>query len=112
MGFEQALSEWLHSELVWPVYIALLLATVNFVLGVIAAIRAGTFEWRKFPQFLDTGVLQKVIPLAALSVTAWAAGSEVGAVLTAALAAGSIAVVTSEIANLGRLVGVVINPPK
>jgi hypothetical protein len=53
---------------IWGV---LVVALVDFGLGVYQSIRAGVFDWQKLPQVLDTVVLQKVIPLALLGIAAF-----------------------------------------
>ena len=49
----------------------LVVALVDFALGVIQSIRAGAFDLKKLPQILDAVVLRKVIPLAGLGIAAY-----------------------------------------
>jgi hypothetical protein len=61
----------INDPLVVGVYGILVLSLVDFGLGVYRSIRERVFDWQKLPQILDSVVLQKVIPLAALGVAAF-----------------------------------------
>lgn len=56
---------------------ALLVAvTFDAALGVVLAVRQGTFDWEKLPQFLRTNLLPYVLAILAAALAAFAAGGE------------------------------------
>ena len=61
----------INDPLVAPIYALVVLALLDFGLGVYRSIQAGVFDWKKLPQILDSAVLQKIIPLAALGVASF-----------------------------------------
>jgi len=67
----QPIADYLNDPLVAPLWGILVIALVDMILGVYRSIQARAFDWQKLPQMLDSTVLQKVIPLAALGITAF-----------------------------------------
>ena len=88
-------AQFLNNPLVAPIYALLVVCLVDFALGVYRSIQAGVFDWQKLPQVLDTAVLQKVLPLAALGVASFfvtdPAGSGALTVAYLGLAAAALA---------------------
>lgn len=61
----------LNDPLVAPLYALLVVALIDFLLGMYRAFQQGAFDWQKLPGVLDSTVLQKVVPLAALGAAAF-----------------------------------------
>jgi hypothetical protein len=96
-----AISDFLQDPLVIPLVSLLILAGLNFLLGVYRAWQQGQFDWEKLPQLLDTVVLRKVIPLAARGMAAaFVDENAIGAGLMAAYVTGTVAAVAAEAAAL------------
>lgn len=66
-----AVKEFLNDPLVAPLYGLLILTLVDFLLGIYRSVQQKVFDWQKLPAILDSAVLQKFIPLAALGVAAF-----------------------------------------
>ena len=67
----QPVVDFLSNPLVAPLWGILVLALVDLLLGVYRSIQAGQFAWEKLPQTLDTVILARIIPLAAMGVAAY-----------------------------------------
>jgi hypothetical protein len=65
------ISQFINDPMVSLLYSILLIALVDFALGIYRAVQSGVFDWLKLPQILDSVVLQKVFPLAGLGVAAF-----------------------------------------
>ena len=65
------IQQFINDPLVAPLYAVLIISLIDLALGVYRSIQAKVFDWQKLPQILDSVVLQKVIPLAALGVAAF-----------------------------------------
>jgi hypothetical protein len=65
------IQEFLNNPFVAGIYGVLVLALIDFALGIYRSIQGGVFDWQKLPKILDSVVLQKVIPLAALGVAGY-----------------------------------------
>lgn len=65
------IAQFLNDPLVAPLYGLIVIALVDMLLGIYRSIQQGVFDWQKLPGILDSTVLQKVIPLAALGITAF-----------------------------------------
>jgi uncharacterized BrkB/YihY/UPF0761 family membrane protein len=61
----------LNDPLVAPIYALLVVTVLDFLLGVFRSIQAKVFDWNKLADVLNSTVLEKVIPLAALGVAAF-----------------------------------------
>ena len=61
----------LNDPLVAPLYALVVVTLIDFALGIYRSIQQQVFDWQKLPQVLDSSVLRKVIPLAALGVAAF-----------------------------------------
>lgn len=79
-----ALDRFVHDPAVIPLLTLAGLSFGTFLLAIYRNLRAGTFDWAKLPQILDTLVLRKLIPLITLAVVAYAATDD--AVKTALMA--------------------------
>ena len=96
-----AISDFFSHPLVIPLVSLLILAGLNFLLAVYRSWQQGQFDPEKLPQLLDTVVLRKVIPLAALGSAAFFVDeSAIGAGLMAAYVTGAMAAVVAEAAAL------------
>lgn len=70
----EQVNEFLANPMVAPLWLFIILAVLNFALKVFASAKPGwpgNFDWGKLPQVLDTMVLRKVIPLAALGIATY-----------------------------------------
>jgi hypothetical protein len=86
----------------------LVVAFVDFVTGVFAALRDGTFALDSIAAFLRKHIWGRVAPIALLLVIGYYGGSTVGDLFTAAAVAAGLAYVAETAASvLGN-----INPPK
>jgi hypothetical protein len=65
------IGQFINDPMVAPIYGVLVIALVDFALAIYRSIQSKVFDWAKLPQILDSIVLQKVIPLAALGVAAF-----------------------------------------
>jgi hypothetical protein len=63
--------KFLTDPLVAPLWGLLVLSLIDMLLGIYRSVQQGQFDWQKLPGILDSTVLQKVIPLAALGVGAF-----------------------------------------
>lgn len=97
----------LNDPMVAPLYALLVLCVLDFLLGVYRSIQQHVFDWAKLPQILDTVILQKVIPLAALGVaTVTVTDPTAKAALTVAYVGGSAAALAAEVkAFLDKVLG-------
>lgn len=99
----EQVAQFLNDPLVAPLYGVLVLALADMLLGIYRSIQGGAFDWQKLPQLLDSVVLSKIIPLAALGVAAFFVTD--GAAKTAlqtAYVAGAGAALAAEVASLIR----------
>lgn len=85
------------------VWIALALVGVDFVLGVLAAFKAGTFNLAKIAKFAETDFLFKLIPWAALFIGAQFAGGTLDPVEKAVYAGIVVAWGASIASSLSQL---------
>jgi hypothetical protein len=89
----------INDPLVAPIYALLILALLDFALGIYRSIQGHVFDWAKLPDILDSTVLQKVIPLAALGVASFFVTDPTAkAALTVAYVGGCAAALASEVA--------------
>jgi hypothetical protein len=65
------INQFINDPLVAGVYGILVLSLVDLILAIYRSIQGRVFDWTKLPQILDSVVLQKVIPLAALGVASF-----------------------------------------
>lgn len=97
----QPIADFLNDPLVAPLYGVLVIALLDMLLGIYRAIQGRVFDWQKLPQMLDSVVLQKVIPLAALGVAAmFVTEGAARTALQAAYVAGAGAALAAETAAL------------
>jgi hypothetical protein len=98
-------TKFLNDPLVAPLYGLLVLSLIDMLLGIYRSIQTKTFDFQKLPGILDSTVLQKVIPLAALGIAAFfiTDGAAKGA-LQAAYVAGTVAALASEVTSVIRKV--------
>lgn len=95
------ITDFLNNPLVAPLYALLVITMVDLLLGVYRSFQQGTFDWAKLPQILDSTVLQKVIPLAALGVASYFVTDNAAKTgLQAAYIAGAVAALAAEVASL------------
>jgi len=86
----------------------LAVAFVDFVTGVFAALRDGTFALDSIAAFLRKHIWGRVAPIGLLLVIGYYGGDQVGALFSAAAAAAALAYVAETASSvLGN-----INPPK
>jgi hypothetical protein len=98
-------TKFLNDPLVAPLYGLLVIALVDMLLGVYRSIQAHAFDFQKLPGILDSTVLQKVIPLAALGVAAFfITDGTAKTALQAAYLAGTVAALASEVTAVIRKV--------
>lgn len=96
-----AIKLFLNDPLVAPLAGLLILSVVDFLLGIYRSIQGGVFDWEKLPAILDSTVLQKVIPLAALGVAAFFITDPTAkAALQVAYVGGCAAALASEVASM------------
>lgn len=97
----QPITDFLNNPVVVPIYGVLVLALVDFLLGVYRSIQQGVFDWQKLPGILDSVVLQKVVPLALLGVAAYMVTDSVAKTgLNAAYVALAAAALAAEVQAL------------
>ena len=98
-------TKFLNDPLVAPLYGLLVIALIDMLLGIYRSIQMKTFDFQKLPGILDSTVLQKIIPLAALGVAAFfiTDGTAKAALQTAYLA-GTVAALASEVTSVIRKV--------
>ena len=90
----------INDPLVAPLYGLLIVAVLSMLLGVYRSIQQKAFDWAKLPGILDSTVLQKVIPLAALGITTFmVTDSTAKAALTLAYAGGCATALAGEVAD-------------
>lgn len=88
-----------NDPLVAPLFALLVLTGLDFLLGIYRSIQQHVFDWQKLPQILDTVVLSRVIPLAALGVAGFFVTEPAAkAGLQAAYIAGCAAALAAETA--------------
>lgn len=101
----EQISDFINDPLVAPIYGLLVIALLDMLLGIYRSIQDGAFDWQKLPQLLDSVVLQKIIPLAALGVAAFfVSDGAAKTALQAAYVAGAGAALAAEVASLIRKV--------
>jgi hypothetical protein len=61
----------INDPLIAPIYAVLVLSGIDFLLAIWRSAQAKVFDITKLPQILDSLVLQKVIPLAALGAASF-----------------------------------------
>lgn len=102
-----------NDPLVAGIYGVLVLALIDFGLGIYRSIQAGVFDWQKLPKTLDSVVLQKVIPLLALGVAAFFVTEPTQkAALQVAYGGLTVAVLAAEVNALIKKVTGVYEPTK
>jgi hypothetical protein len=89
------IAEFLNNPLVAPIYALLIITLVDFLLGVFRSIQQKVFDWAKLPEVLNSTVLEKVVPLAALGVASYFVTEDAA---QAALQAGYIALAAAALA--------------
>ncbi len=93
-----ALGDFFGNPLVAGLWALLVLSLLDLLLGVYRSIQQGVFDWQKLPQILDTVVLQKVIPLAALGIASYLVADPTKTTLQAAYVAATAAALAGELA--------------
>ena len=91
----------INDPMVAPLYGLLVTALLGMALGVYRSVQQGTFDLKKLPGVLDSTILQKIIPLAALGAASFfvAPGAPKDA-LTVAYLTGCATAYAGEIAAL------------
>ena len=64
-------ADFLGNPLVAPLWGILVLALIDLALGVYRSVQQCQFDWAKLPQTLDSIVLSRIIPLAAMGLAAF-----------------------------------------
>lgn len=101
------IKEFFNDPAIVGLWSIVVVALIDFALGVIQSIRQGVFDFKKLPQVLDSVVLQKVIPVAALGVAAFFVTDETQkAVLLSAYGIFSLGVLAALVKSLLEKVGV------
>lgn len=94
-------TKFLGDPLVAPLWGLLVLALLDMLLGIYRSVQQHAFDWQKLPGILDTVVLQKVLPLAALGVGAYfMTDGAARTALEAAYVAGAAAALAAEVASV------------
>lgn len=103
----QPLIDFLGNPLVAPLWGILVLALIDLALGVYRSVQQGQFDWAKLPQTLDSVVLARILPLAAMGVAAYLmTDPNTKAALIAAYGALSATVLAAQVkALLDKLTG-------
>ena len=97
----QPVIDFLANPLVAPRWGILVLALIDLALGVWRSVQQGQFDWQKLPKTLDSVVLQKIIPLAAMGVAAYLmTDPTTKAALTTAYVALAAAVLAAQVKAL------------
>lgn len=95
------IAQFLNDQAVVGLWSIVVVALLDFGLGVIQSIRQGVFDFKKLPQVLDSVVLQKVIPVAVLGVAAFFVTDQTQkSVLLAAYGASTAAVLVALVKSL------------
>lgn len=94
-------AQFINDPLVAPLYGLLVISLISMLLGMYRAAQQGTFDWKKIPGILDSTVLQKVIPLAALGgASVLVTDATTGSALTVAYLGGCASAYAGEISAL------------
>lgn len=97
----------LNDPLIAPLWGVVVLALADMLLGIYRSIQQGVFDWQKLPGILDSAVLEKVIPLAAMGAAAFlVTEGPARTALQAAYVAGAGAALAAEVAAIiGKVKG-------
>ena len=96
----EQIETFLNDPLVAPLYGLLIVTGLDFLLGVFRSIQQKVFDWQKLPEVLNSTVLEKVVPLAALGVASFfVTDSTAQTGLQAAYVAGSAAALAGAVAS-------------
>ena len=63
--------QFLNDPLVAGLYTILIIGLLDTLLGIYRSIQQGVFDWSKLPSVVDSTILQKFIPLAALGIASF-----------------------------------------
>ena len=93
--------QFFNDPLVTALYGLAAVAVLNMVMGMYRASQQGSFDWQKVPGILRTAVLDKIVPLFLLGLSAVSVPEGPSKVaLLAAYSGGALAAYTGEVAAL------------
>jgi hypothetical protein len=95
----EQIHQFINDPLVAPLYALLVISVLDMLLGIYRSIQQHVFDWQKLPSLLDTTVLTKVIPLAALGAASFFVTDQTaGDALKVAYVGGAAAALAAEVA--------------
>jgi hypothetical protein len=93
------ITQFINDPLVAPLYALLVISVLDFLMAVFRSIQQKVFDWQKLPEVLNSMVLEKVVPLAALGVASYFVTEDTAQVgLQAAYVAGAAAALAGAVA--------------
>lgn len=99
----EQIHQFINDPLIAPIYALLVISFIDFLMAIYRSMQQHVFDFRKFPEILDSMVLQVVIPLAALGTASFLVTDPTAkAGLETAYVAAAAVALTGAVASLIR----------